>query len=234
MRTWPRSVEPELLDELTPADPRAVRARRDLRRVNAWMRQSAIMAGLLLRHAPAAPRVLVDLGAGDGVFMLRVARRLAPHWRSVTVVLLDRQISVNDETLDGFARIGWKAETAAADAIGFLTDTSMRADAVTANLFLHHFPPPALAQLLGAAARRAPLLVACEPRRSRLAMLGSRLLWVIGCGPVARYDAVVSVRAGFADHELSAAWPRERGWRLHEFGALPFTHCFVARREISP
>ena len=38
-----RIIEPELLDTLPPDDPRAVRSRRDLRRVNAWMRNHAIM-----------------------------------------------------------------------------------------------------------------------------------------------------------------------------------------------
>ena len=39
-----RIVQPELLDALPPDDPRAVRSRRDLRRVNAWMRNHTIMA----------------------------------------------------------------------------------------------------------------------------------------------------------------------------------------------
>ena len=39
-----RIVQPELLDELPPDDPRAMRSRRDLRRINAWMRNHAIMA----------------------------------------------------------------------------------------------------------------------------------------------------------------------------------------------
>ena len=42
-----RIVEPELLDTLSPADPRAIRSRRDLRRVNAWMRNPVIMADAL-------------------------------------------------------------------------------------------------------------------------------------------------------------------------------------------
>ena len=42
-----RIIEPELLDTLPPDDPRAVRSRRDLRRVNAWMRNHAIMARAL-------------------------------------------------------------------------------------------------------------------------------------------------------------------------------------------
>ena len=42
-----RCVEPELLDELTPADPRAVRSRDDLVRVNAAMGNGGIMARAL-------------------------------------------------------------------------------------------------------------------------------------------------------------------------------------------
>jgi len=53
------------LDYLAPDDPRAVRSRRDLVLINAMMRQSAIMAKALSRHP--APRVLADLGGGDGV-----------------------------------------------------------------------------------------------------------------------------------------------------------------------
>src|SRR5436190_16442240 len=39
-----RHVEPELLDELPANDPRALRSRKDLERVNAWMGHSRIMA----------------------------------------------------------------------------------------------------------------------------------------------------------------------------------------------
>ena len=40
-------------------------------------------------------------------------------------------------------------------------------DLVTANLFLHHFPPDRLRELLAHAAGAAPLFAACEPRRAR-------------------------------------------------------------------
>ena len=42
-----RVLTPEILDNLSPADPRAVRSRRDLVRINAVMRQGGIMAKLL-------------------------------------------------------------------------------------------------------------------------------------------------------------------------------------------
>jgi hypothetical protein len=83
---------------------------------------------------------------------------------------------------------------------------------------------------LGSAARSARLLVACEPRRNKFALRASRLLWAIGCNEVSLHDAIVSVRAGFSDQELSALWP-SRDWDLDEHAARLFTHCFVARRR---
>ena len=50
-----------------------------------------------------------------------------------------------------------------------------------ANLFLHHFETPRLARLLALVARRTRAFVACEPRRSALALAGARALGVIGC-----------------------------------------------------
>jgi hypothetical protein len=72
-----RIVRHELLDTLPSGDPRAVRSRRDLRRVNGWMRNHAIMADALQNALPRhAPGQFTDLGAGDGTFLLRVAQRL--------------------------------------------------------------------------------------------------------------------------------------------------------------
>src|SRR5688572_32059447 len=71
MGRFSRSLEPEWLDHLPPDDPRAVRSRADLRRVNAVMGNARIIA----RHLGQASRV-ADLGGGDGSLMRAVARRL--------------------------------------------------------------------------------------------------------------------------------------------------------------
>jgi SAM-dependent methyltransferase len=231
MLAAPRRVEAEWLDVLRPDDPRAVRSRRDLRRVNAFMLQSRAMSRTLLRHWNGGPpRSLLDLGAGDGAFMLRVATRIAPHWPGVKVTLLDRQDIVTAEIRRGFQELKWEVDVVAADAIDFL-GSAPSFDIVTANLFLHHFPDQQLMRLLASAARRASLFMACEPRRTIAAVAASRLLWTIGCNDVTRHDASVSVRAGFRGRELSALWPLVGAWRLHEELVPPFTHCFAARRE---
>jgi hypothetical protein len=46
---------------------------------------------------------------------------------------------------------------------------------------------------------------------------------------VTRHDAVVSVRAGFRDDELTAIWPRDARWRIEERGRGLFSHAFTAR-----
>src|SRR5471030_51135 len=135
-----RSVEREWLDVLQPDDPRAIRSRNDLKRINAWMLQSAIMARFLTKTCgPDTPRTLLDLGSGDGTFMLRVARRLASRWQNVTVILLDRQNIVSAETRKQFRAFRWNAEPIAADVFDYLKQPITPAvDVVTANLFLHH------------------------------------------------------------------------------------------------
>jgi hypothetical protein len=226
----PRRLEAELLDHLPADDPRAVRSRHDLKRVNAWMRNANCLAALLRSRAgPRQPRTILDIGSGDGALMLEVARRLAPQWRDVKVILLDQQNIVSAATHDGFAALHWRAEAVSADVFDYLSSApSDGIDAITANLFLHHFTEPQLVQLLARAGELAWLVAACEPRRTKFVIELSRMLWLVGCNDVTVHDAVASARAGFADGELSALWPKKGGWELRERSALIFNHCFAA------
>jgi hypothetical protein len=213
-----------MLDFLDPADPRAVCSRRDLTRINAVMRQSAIMADALA--GMPAPKLLADLGGGDGRFMLGVARRLAKRWPGVRVLILDRHDIVSRQTRAGFSALGWHCSVLRGDAFEALRE--IRPDIVTANLFLHHLDEIALLELLALVAGQARAFVACEPRRGRFALLGARLVGVLGANDVTRHDAVVSVRAGFRGRDLSALWPQDGQWHLSENSVLPFTHVFRA------
>ena len=227
-----RIVQPELLDTLPPDDPRARQSRRDLQRINAVMRHHTILKRALRGAAKgSALKQIIELGAGDGRFLLRTARTLAPLWRDVSVTLLDQQGAVSDSTLAGFAKLGWQAEEIVADALCWAEDACQPLEVVVANLFLHHFSEGQLRSLFGALAGRARLLVAVEPRRDSWPLTCSRLLWMIGCNSVTCYDATISVRAGFAGHELSALWPASGDWELSESRAGLFSHLFVAQRK---
>jgi hypothetical protein len=219
-----RRVEPEWLDELPAGNPRAMRSRRDLKRVNAMMSNARIVA----RGLPREARRVAEIGAGDGAFALRLVQGLHGDGE---LTLLDRQDIVPAATLEALARRGWRARAVRADVFDWLRDDATPAfDVIVANLFLHHFEPRRLTVLLELVAARTRVFVACEPRRSGAAMLGSRLLGLAGCNDVTRHDAVVSVRAGFRDREISALWPDAGGWILEESQRGLFSHCFVARR----
>jgi hypothetical protein len=228
-----RCVRAELLDELPPADPRAVRSRDDLQRVNAWMGNCGIMTRALRSTCQGLRgRRMVELGAGDGRFLLRVARRLFPGWRGTSAVLLDRLKIISPETRQGFEALGWRTESLHADALEWVAQPAAPAwDAMLANLFLHHFHEVQLAGLLRAAARSARVFIALEPRRSARSLLFSRWLGLIGCNEVTRHDALVSVRAGFAARELSWLWPADASWTLQERPVGWFSHLFIAQRR---
>jgi Methyltransferase domain len=230
---WPRRVVPELLDELAPDDPRALRSRRDLRLVNRIMGHRALLSRALETVVTSSPLQLVELGAGDGTLLLRLAQHHAHRWPKTAVTLLDSQPTVTPATLAAVRAVGWTVEIVAADALEWLDHPSSDRDAVVfANLFVHHFEGARLARLLAGIAAHSRAFVCCEPRRATVALLGSRLLWAIGCNDVTRHDAVVSVHAGFRERELTAAWPSApEPWRLAEAPAGAFSHLFVARRE---
>jgi hypothetical protein len=164
-------------------------------------RINAIMgnARIIARHLGQARRI-ADLGGGDGSLL---------QGRDLEITNVDR--------IHGL------------DAFEFLRHPGKPLDAIVANLFLHHFDDARLRELLALAAQRAPLFIACEPRRSAPALWASRLVGLIGCNDVTRHDAVLSVRAGFAGKELSALWPED--WLLTEKPAGPFSHLFVAQRD---
>ncbi len=224
---------PDLLDRLPAEDPRAIRSRRDLKRINTTMLQRGIMARTLARSFPdAKPRSLLDLGTGDGTFLLSAARKLGPKWSGVHAVLLDRVSIISDDTREAFNALGWRVDVVADDVFSYLqSPRSSLYDVVTANLFIHHFPEPELKRLLALVARSSRAFIACEPRRSWLGVIGSRMLWALGCSSLTIRDSIVGVRAGFTGAEVSSAWPSDTSWLLDEYASGLYSHCFIARHS---
>jgi hypothetical protein len=225
-----RHIQPEILDGLSADDPRAIQSRRDLQKVNIVMGHGGVMTRAL-RAAPASPRFIVELGAGDGTFLLRLARRLGPQ-PGMRATLVDRRPAVSAATRKGFEAAGWEIDVCETDVFEWLCrPRAETADATIANLFLHHFREGELAHMLNLAAQQTRRFIACEPRRSRIGLLGVPLLGLLGCNEVTLHDGDLSVRAGFRDRELSALWPPDPEWTVTERRRGLFTHAFVAARD---
>ncbi len=228
----PRAVVPELLDELPPSHPEAVKSRKDLRRINQIMRHQRVFEHLLVEAGAGKEfQQLVELGAGDGTFMLSLGRRLSSRLGKLRLVLMDRQQLVTRATLEGFEELGWEVKLTHGDVFEWLESTRpVEKQGFMANLFLHHFTEKELARMLRLIAERSVFFAACDPRRSMAGLMGSRLLALIGCNAVTRHDAAISVRAGFKGRELSELWPGEGGWKLQENETGLFSHTFSAMR----
>lgn len=210
-----------------------MRSRGDLRRVHRAMGTVSILRRAIEKwRLDPPPRSIVELGAGDGTLLLRLAHALQPPWRGVELTLIDRHDLLSPVTREAYRRLDWRVTVRCGDAIVWAREPSAAPyDLCVAALFLHHFQAADLAVLLAGVARRSSAFVACEPRRDLLGRLGSACIGLLGANAVTREDAVTSVAAGFAGDELTTVWPRTPDpWILEEYRALPFTQCFSAVR----
>ncbi len=229
-----RLVEPEMLDALPARHHLAIGSRADLHRVNRVMGNAEVLAHAFDEHFPTQhdqPLRIADLGAGDGLITLDVARLSSGVIPNVQLTLVDRHNVVTPETLSAFTELGWRTTLTESTAHDWLKSLTSSIDVIFVNLLLHQFPDDELRTLLQLAASRTRLFIACEPRRTSFALAASRCLWLAGCNKVSRNDGPISVRAGFAGAELSALWPNDPHWHKAESPAGLFNHRFVAARN---
>jgi hypothetical protein len=226
-----RRLSPEILDRLPPDDPAARASRRDLQRLHPILGQIRLWHHWFRQNFPHRPPAsLADLGAGDGSLLGTVLLRAYPGGgHGARIFFIDRQPVVPESTLAHLRRCNWLPTVMATDVFEW-AEEGPPMDAALANLFLHHFDNPGITRLFSALARKTGSFAAAEPRRSYFAFLATQTLGLIGCHPVTRHDARVSVEAGFAAKELGARWPSRSGWFLQEKSAGPFTHFFSAMR----
>jgi len=219
INTNQRVVVPELLDSLPADDPSAIRSRRDLRLINFLMGNFSWIMATLEKHAASMGQGVVELGAGDGRLLDRLADRF-PEVRFSAYDLAPRPDDLSD-------RIVWLK--------GDLFDSPFpeNGGVLFANLFLHHFENPALARLAGWC-DAFDVLVFCEPDRARLPhLLGNVMSPFIN--HVTRHDMHVSIDAGFAEGEMADALGLSSArWNIRESATLRGARRFLAtRRNVS-
>ena len=221
-----RTVEPELLDSLPADHPDAIRSRRDLRRINAFMGNVRHLARAI-RGLPHPPKRILELGTGDGTLMLKLAHELPSP---IELWLLDMQPVVTPDTLRSLRDRGWAVHLITARLQDWLSSPEPgHFDLILANLFLHHFSDTELGELFPRIARITSAFISCDPRRWTPALWSTRALWLLGCNHVTRHDAHISVRAGFQNAELGRLWPAHDTLALQEGPAGFASHLFQAR-----
>lgn len=207
----PRHVEPEWLDSLDPDDPRAVRARRDLRLINFLMGNEGWLLRQVAARKETAGEGIVELGSGEG----HLLRRLGRSGPATGCDLAPRPADLPRE-------IGWRSGDL------FSLTEPLSGGILVANLVLHHFSAEDLLRI-GSIARRFDTLLFVEPHRSRCALFLARLLFPV-VGEVTRHDMPASIHAGFAAGELGEALGLSSGWSVTEVSHWCGSLRFVARR----
>lgn len=207
----PRHVEPEWLDSLDPDDPRAVRARRDLRLINFLMGNEGWILRQVAARLKTAEKGIVELGSGEG----HLLRRLARSGPATGCDLAPRPPGLPRE-------IDWREGDL------FTLAEPLTGGILVASLVLHHFAAGDLLRI-GRIADRFETLLFVEPHRSRCALALARMLSPF-VGKVTRHDMPASIHAGFAAGELGQALGLSPDWSVTECRHWCGSLRFVARR----
>lgn len=179
-----RSLTPELLDHLPADDPRAMRARRDLRRINVFMGNESWILSQIPQDTPR----IAEFGAGDGGLLKRIHHR-HPDTPLAAIDLMPRPADLPDS-------VDWLQ----ADLFETDPDPGSHGGTVIANLFLHHFSDAQLPEL-GRRLSAYDTIIINEPLRARLPMLMGRIATPF-IHSITRHDMRVSIEAGFIAGEL--------------------------------
>ena len=75
MRELNRVIIPEILDSLNPADPRAIRSRRDLQWIDLYLGNSRWIVRQLKKPTSPLARI-IEIGAGEGDLLIFPRKRV--------------------------------------------------------------------------------------------------------------------------------------------------------------
>ncbi len=226
-----RLIQPEILDHLSPDDPRVFHARKDLRLINGLMNHARILRSSIFPQLNAGHSLrIVEIGSGDGALAYEIFKKWGKLPAGSRFDFVDKAGSLSKQVKRDLGALGWEVNEFETDVFHWIDSRSDSYDLCFASLFLHHFDERELTLLFRQLSQKIERFICIEPRRDRFGLLGALGLRLLGCDPVTLHDAKVSVRAGFHHQELSRIWNQSvpARWQLKERRAGLFSHFFSA------
>lgn len=194
-----RVPQHEFLDDSSLNIEAAAESLRDLRLVNRWFGGVRTTTGLLRRAMcilQLRSASVLEVAAGDGYSITRVAERLRRENLSIEPLCLDRR-----ELRDGAQCC---KHSVVGDALR-LAFPPASFDFVSCGLFLHHLAPEEIIAFIDGALRVARHAVLINDlRRSRLHLMLVYAGTPLFRSPISISDGLASVRQAYTPEELSA------------------------------
>ena len=203
-----RVDEEELLDLNEGTLDEAAQSLRDLTRINRWLGGGTFLRKYLFKRLrsldPEEPVSVLDIGSGSATTPVAIAKWARRNRKTVRIVALDnnvRHLRIARQTVAGYPEI----ELVRSDAICL----PFRADAfdfVISTLFLHHFKPEALREMIPGFVRasRGEVLLN-DLVRDHVPYLFFRLAGpLLALSPLTRHDGKVSLLRAYTAREMRA------------------------------
>ena len=201
-----RVDEEEWLDLNEGSLEEATQSLRELTRINRWLGGGAFLRKYLfkrIRHLdPEKPVSILDAGSGAATTPVAIARWARRNRKTVRIVALDnnaRHLRIARQTIAGYSEI--ELVRSDANSLPFREDAF---DFVISTLFLHHFKPETLSEMIPLfvrACRGAVLLN--DLVRDRVPYLFFRLTApLLARSPLTRHDGRVSLLRAYTSTEM--------------------------------
>jgi len=203
-----RVDEEELLDLNEGSLDEATQSLNDLTRINRWLGGGAFLRKYLFKRIRRAggrkPVSILDIGTGAATTPVAIARWARRNQKTVCIVALDnnaRHLRIARQAIAGYSEI--ELVRSDANALPFRGDAF---DFVISTLFLHHFKPETLSEMIPLfvrACRGAVLLN--DLVRDRVPCLFFRLTgFFLARSPLTRHDGRVSLLRAYTIPEMRA------------------------------
>jgi hypothetical protein len=226
-----RNIQSEILDHLSPDDPRVFHARKDLRFINGLMNHARILrSNIFPQLNMGSPLRILEIGSGDGTLAYEIFKKCGKLPAGGRMDFVDKAGILSRQVKRDLGELGWEVNEFEADVFHWVENNPDAYHLCFASLFLHHFDEKELKLLFHHLSGKTKRFLCIEPRRDRFGLLGALGLRLLGCDPVTLHDAKISVRAGFHHQELSHIWNQSvpSRWQLKERRAGLFSHLFSA------
>jgi len=209
---WPPSAPipqhdtTEWLDSRAFPQTEVARSLADVARINSFLGATKPLYDAVLEMiegAGLARATVLDVGSGNGDFARRLIQRAQKRGIEVRVIGLDisqLHLNIARELTPPDAPLEWLC----ADVFALpLLDESV--DIVTSSLFLHHFRPAQIEQLLGECSRVARCgWVMNDCARDGWALASFRVLRLfLARSVITRFDALASIRRAYTPEEMT-------------------------------